>query len=218
MNDDIEIEKLGLKDLKFIKRQIKAIESQLDAMIEEGFEEELAREPWQDRSQHYGHIYNMDLFKRYITLSKQRTSYDLRRRKLEFIRPDEDPRMGLSIECQDAFDRGVEWERSKKARDNSHLRHDKLIPFKKLLLLVAEERWLQEGDENATFRDELLAQFSQYTSDQWHALARKHKIKLHVVPDKWMNDMAEEVFRLARRERLIHVPDRAVKGGRRPRK
>ncbi len=218
MNDDIDIETLGFKDLKFIKRQIKAIESQLDAILEEGFEKELAPESWQGSDKRYGYIDNPHLFKRYIILSKKRTSYDRRRRALEFIRPDEEPRIGLSIECQDAFDLGVEWENSRIGREKAYLRHDKLIPYKKLLLLVAEERWLEEGDENPTPRDELFDEFSLYTSDQWHALARKHKIKLLTVPDEWKHDMATEVFRLAKKQKLIHVPKRATHRGRRPRK
>jgi hypothetical protein len=218
MNDDIDIETLGLKDLKFIEDQIKAIESQLDVILEEGFEKELAPEPWQDSDKHYGYIDNPDLFKRYMTLSKQLTSYERRRRAIEIIRPDEEPRMGLSIECQDAFDRGVEWENSRSGREKSYRRHDKLIPYKQLLLLVAEERWLEEGDENPTHRDELLIEFSGYTSDQWHALARKHKIKLQTVPDEWKPNMTIEVFRLAKKQKLIHVPPRATHSGRRPRK
>jgi len=113
MNDDIDIETLGLKDLKFIEGQIEAIESQLDVIIEEGFEKELAPEPWQDSDKRYGYLHNPDLFKQFLDLSKLRTRYEKRRRILECIPDDEEPRIGLSPECQDAFDLGVAWARKK---------------------------------------------------------------------------------------------------------
>jgi hypothetical protein len=208
MNDDVEIETLGLKDLMFIEDQIKAIESQLDEMLEEGFEKELAPEPWQDSDKRYGYLHNPDLFKQFLGLSKLRTRYEKRRRILEGIPDDEEPRMGLSPECQDAFDLGVAW-----ANYNRQNTAPKKMPIiKKLILLEAESRWESEGD-NPTPRKTLFKEFASYARKDWELIAQKHGLELPMKIKLLGIKAMETLFQSIAGKDFIKIPDGVADDG-----
>ena len=205
MNDDVEIEKLGLKDLKFIEDQLESIIHQMDELVSQGLYKKTIR--------NLGAMTDPKKFREHGDLIKLRIRYERRRNEITGEEFEPDPRDGLTAGEAYAFDKGVHWAQKNAKSSQGKSTHQKWANFKKLLLLVAEERWLKEGDLNPTTRHDLFIEFSLYTRQKWVSLAKRFDLLPLKVPDEWKNHMAINLFKDANKKKIIHVPYKALYPG-----